>query len=45
MECGVGSGFFLKCSEWGKLRYPVMVELMPPQALNLVEMAVAGFIR
>lgn len=38
-EFGVGSEFF-KCSEWGKVRYLVMLELMPPQALNLVEIAV-----
>ena len=30
-----------KCSEWGKVRYPGMVELMPPQAVGLVELAVA----
>ena len=36
----VGSGFF-KCSEWGKIRYLVMLELMPPQALSLVKMVVA----
>jgi len=37
-EYRVGIGFF-KCSEWGKVWYPVMLEPMPPQALNLVEMA------
>ena len=35
---------FFKCSERGMVGYLVMLELMPPQALNVVEMAVAGFI-
>ena len=39
MEYGVGSGLFRRL-EWGKVRYLVMLELMPPQALNLVEIAV-----
>ena len=29
------------CSECGKVRYPVILEPMPPQELSLVKMAVA----
>ena len=38
-EYGLSSGFF-KCLEWEKVRYPVMLEPMPPQAVRLVEIAV-----
>ena len=42
-ECEAGSRFF-KHSEWGKVRYLVMLKLMPLPAHSLVKMAVAGSI-